>query len=126
MLDNYKEAIMRLGKVIPDISKQYNTSIPHIYFDALFCYVVYGVTPNEYIGWKLYAKSHIERKTFYTARLSRKYEKRLNDPAYYDTFWKKNLFNKTFAEFIERDWLFVPESTNEEIQNFLHRHMCVR
>lgn len=91
MLVNYKEAIMRLGKVIPDISKQYNTSIPHIYFDALFCYVVYGATPNEYIGWKLYAKSHIERKTFYTARLSRKYEKRLNDPAYYDTFWKKEL-----------------------------------
>lgn len=40
----------------------------------------------------------------------------------YMCFGKKNQFNRIFAEFIRRDWLYLPESTAEDIRAFLDRN----
>ena len=122
MLENYKNAFNRLTKIVPSIAKQYRTSTLHIYFDAFCAWIVYGVTPNEYVGWRFYSKSRMERKTFYTARHTRKYEKAFNDSAYYDTFWRKELFNAAFTDFIERDWLYTPDANESDIECFLKTH----
>ena len=54
------------------------------------------------------------RSRFYTARDSRRWEQRFNDPNYADYFNQKQLTNKKFREFIKRDWLYTkaynPES----------------
>lgn len=125
MLSNYKQAFARLSERVPVIAKEYNTSRCFIYADALWNFIRYGATPNEYLGWQFYAKSALEKRTFYSARRKPRTEKRLNSVKFYDTFWHKNLFNATFSEFVKRDWLYVPDSTDEEISVFLKNHKRV-
>ena len=125
MLDNYKKAFSRLAERVPVIANEYNTSRAFIYADALWNFIRYGVTPNEYLGWQFYAKSALEKRTFYSARRKPRTEKKLNAAKFYDTFWKKEIFNSIFSEFIERDWLYVPDATDEEIAKFLNDHTKV-
>lgn len=125
MFANYKKAFERLSGQVPVIAERYEIPKTFVWFGALCSYIRYGVTPNEYLGWQFYAKSHLEKNTFYSARRYKKYEKMLNDPKFYDVFWKKEIFNKTFSDFISRDWLFVPESSDNEIYSFINSHTKV-
>lgn len=120
--NRYKEAYKRLGEGLRPVCLKYGKNKYFFFIDAFLSLVRYGITPNEYMAFHFYELSTIERKQFYTARHSAKYEKLLNDRKYYDTFWQKEKTNLAFKEFIKRDWLFVPKATNDEIKGFLHRH----
>ncbi len=69
--------------------------------------------------------AYVHRKQFLTYRRCRK----INDlvspgatEADYACFNEKNQFNTLFAEFVHRDWLFVPDSSPDEIRAFLDRN----
>ena len=119
MSNRYYQAFSRLKKEFPRIAQKYCVWVGRLYVDAGVSYVRYGVTPNEYLGWRFYELSNLERKRFYTARDSSKWESRFNDPASADLFNKKNLTNQTFRNFISRKWLYAAEASVEEIAEFL-------
>lgn len=122
MFGKYKNAFLRLSDALIDISARYKKCKSFFYWDAMWANIIYGITPNQYIGWKFYSKSRLERSTFYTRRHFLKLEPRLNSKEFYNIFWNKALFNQTFSEFIKRDWLFVPEASDFEILNFLKKY----
>lgn len=121
-LSKYTTAFSRLKSASKGLREQYGGSSLTIYWDFFWSRLIYGVTPNEYIGWAFYAKNRRARKSFYTARQFHRYEKHLNSPKYYDTFWDKPKFFKAFAPFVKRDWLYVAEATDEAINDFLIRY----
>ena len=106
-MDNaYTNALHRLQRQIAPIAREYEKSVFYFWADALLAYIVYGVTPNEYIGFQFYKKNSLEKKRFYTARHSKKYEKLLNAPENYNSFWDKVKFNTIFCDYVQRKWIF--------------------
>ncbi len=122
MNNRYTIAFSRLKSGLAKVADKYNISKLRLYWDAAKCFIRYGVTPNEYMGWRFFELSNLERSQFYTARDSDKWEARFNDPRYADFFNKKQLTNKKFSDFIKRDWIYTGDCSATEIQNFLRLH----
>ena len=118
-MNRYKAAFQRLYGALDYVCEKYNKKKAYFLFDALKCRIRYGITPNEYMGFGFYAKSKVERAMFYTERHTHKFEKLLNKEDYADLFWDKQKFNKRFADYISRKWLYVAEATKEEVEEFL-------
>ncbi|MBD5357312.1 MAG: hypothetical protein HDR88_09965 [Bacteroides sp.] len=122
MSNKYKDAFYRLRSNLIQIANEYGITIYRLYYDAAKCYIRYGVTPNEYLGWRFYELSNLERSRFYTARDSNKWEKRLNDSNYADYFNKKQITNQIFKDFIKRNWLYTREASETDIKDFLQTY----
>lgn len=121
-MNRYKEALFRMGSILEPISKNYCKSKFYFWLNALWCNIRYGVTPNEYIGFEFYRLSGLERSRFYTARMEKKYETKLNDTAFFLTFWDKGKFNAEFCGWVKRDWIFTGDADSQKISDFLKRH----
>ena len=121
-MNRYIRAFSRLLEGIEPLCQHYGKGKTFFLCDALWAYIKYGVTPNEYLGFQFYRFSHLERARFYTARISYKYEKRFNDAKYYNTFWQKEKTNEKFQRFVNRDWLYAPTASDEDISHFLKNH----
>ena len=122
MLENYKTAFAKLSRNLDVISKKYGKSRLSFFADAAWCHIRYGVTPNQYVGFQFYRLSSLERKQFYTARFQDKYDEVFNPKSYSHLFNDKEKTLKTFADYVHRDWLFTPDATLEQIQEFIDSH----
>lgn len=122
MIERYITALSRLKTGLTREAKKNKIRVFRLYLDAAKCFIRYGVTPNEYLGWRFYELSHFERSKFYTARHSNKWEIRFNDPAYAVYFNQKQLTNKVFQDFIHRDWIYTKDSSENAIKDFLETH----
>lgn len=121
-MNRYKKAFERLSAIMPQLAERLHVSKYRLYWDAACCYVRYGVTPNEYVGFDFYKYNHFYRHLFYTARHSYYYEKRLNNQKYRHFFDNKADFNRLFKDFVRRDWLFTKGKSEEELQRFIAQH----
>lgn len=121
-MNRYTTAFRRLLVQLEPICKKYGKSRYWFLFDALGAFIRYGVTPNEYIGFSFYKLSTLERKQYYTARHSKRYDKRLLRLDCRDAFENKVETNKMFSKFVHRDWLFAADATLEEVERFLAKH----
>ena len=61
MKNRYIDAFSRLKEGLSKVSRLYDINIISLYWDAAKCFIRYGVTPNEYLGWRFYQLSHLER-----------------------------------------------------------------
>lgn len=118
----YKNAFKRMLTALDPVCSYYNRSKLFFVWDAFKCCIRYGVTPNEYIGFAFYKKSHLEKNEFYTARHHDIYEPKFNDQTKADIFNKKEITLKTFKDFVRRDWIFAPDNSIEEIKFFIENH----
>ncbi len=118
-MNRYIAAIKRMNVSLKGISKQYGFKAPAIWLDALISFVLYGVTPNQYIGFGFYKMNGRMKRTFYTARHQSKYDKIFNDPQYAEIFWDKQKFNSMFRAFVSRKWIYTPDVDTEQIGAFL-------
>ena len=91
----------------------------------MWCFVRFGITPNEYLGWNCWRYSNRTLKSFYTARNSTKYESRFNNQSYAHFFDNKVDFNKKFTQFVKREWIYTKESSEAEIAIFMQNHKKV-
>lgn len=122
MLERYTAAFERLKVGLRREAKKNNIKALRLYIDAAKCYIRYGVTPNEYLGWRFFELSHFERSKFYTARHSNKWETRFNNPEFADNFNQKQLTNRVFHDFIHRDWIYTRDCSEKTIKEFLEKH----
>ena len=121
-MGRYIDAFRRMSKSLDKIAPAYNKSKFPFYIRALRDCILYGVTPNEFIGFGFYKKSHLEKRTFFTARMQSAIEERLNAPKHHDTFWQKQQFNKVFSNWVKREWVYTPESDRASIESFIRTH----
>ena len=121
-LSSYTNGVKRLTKTLTPIAEHYGKPKFVFWFDALWANIRYGVTPNQYVGFRIYEKSGRERAEFYTHRQHKRFEAALNDPKYYNTFWDKEKFNAAFPDFIRRNWIYCADATEEQVKDFLKSH----
>ena len=105
-ISSYTNGLKRLTQTLTPIAERYGKPKVVFWLDYFWSYIRYGITPNQYVGFRIYEKSGRERAEFYTHRQHKEFEKKLNDPAHYWTFWNKQEFNEAFSDFIHRDWLY--------------------
>ena len=120
--NRYTEGYKRLVKASKRIAAQYNCNRHFVVCDALWAYVRYGTTPNEYIAWEFYRMSYRERCQYFTARHTYKYYPRFNPASFAKYFDDKPTTNRVFSKFITRKWLNCAEATIDEIAEFVKSH----
>ena len=121
-MNRFRFAFQRLRSAAYRIANNEGGGSFLIIMDALWCFVRYGMTPNEYLGWNVWKLSGRERQKYYTARDSAKYEPLFNPEQYRHFFDNKVDFNRKFHDFVRRDWIYSAECTEEEITNFIMAH----
>jgi len=88
-----------------------------ICIEYFFFAVFGGFHPDEYFYWfKLYARK--DKLEFISNSAAHKIEAKLNGVKRIECFRSKQEFNKLFHSLIRRNWLYVPEATLEEFQDF--------
>ena len=120
--NRYINGFKRLSGSLDSICKLYKKSKIYFYTNAFYSFIRYGVTPNQYIAYRFWEKSSLEKSRFYTARQQPRFERKLNNPKFADYFNKKELFNTMFSEFVKRDWLYCGDANESEIVKFLDTH----
>jgi len=58
-------------------------------------------------------------------RRASRIEKWFNDSHYSGIYNRKHLFNAKFENFVTRDWIYTPDSSNDDIECFLNKHSLV-
>lgn len=102
---------------------QKHTSSKAILLDCIWCRILYGIRPEQYFVLDMAMKSHRCRKQYISTATNDKLLKLLNsDQADRPNIGNKYLFNKKFAEFIYRDWLYCADADKNEIEEFMQKH----
>ena len=92
------------------------------WLDCLYCIVRHGCSPTQYIKGGFFKLRSFDRKNTYTKGRGFKMKKNFNNSHYTHFFSNKVEFNKCFADYIKRDWLYVLESSSEELLAFLNKN----
>ncbi len=105
------------------LSKKYNRPVWYFYADALINKLRNGTGPVVYMSWGMFRMNQMERAQYLGDEKRRKIVNMLNtNPDRESMFSNKANFNRLFAEFVKRDWLYAPDSTEAEIKSFLEKH----
>lgn len=83
---------------------------------------VYGGGIPTYFNFELYKLNSYEKRKYWTSKFQRRFEKKWNSDASSTILLCKEKFNAHFQDFVNRDWLYVPECTYEEFHSFVNRH----
>lgn len=97
-----------------------NERYVHAWIDEFFCFFLYGATPDDYYKYAFHKKNARERNSFITYRRSKRLIKENGKNA--EAIVEKDLFNKRFAEFLNRDWIDLQTASTEELADFLDKH----
>lgn len=89
-----------------------------------WCVLRHGSSPAEYAHLNFDRKNDRERSRYFTMFRFERFIKKANTG---DTmlFRDKVRFNHRFAAYLNRDWLYVPEATEEEFADFVRSHGTV-
>ncbi|AIF44548.1 sugar-transfer associated ATP-grasp domain-containing protein [Virgibacillus sp. SK37] len=93
----------------------------YITVDFLTTVLIYGAGVNDYLQYKFYKRRHSDRKEFIVYKKRMKIVKTFNSKEDRMIFDSKEKFNKTFSEFIGRDWLSTQETSYHEFNEFTNR-----
>ena len=118
---------MNIGKAFKDI-KSYSQS-PGIIIDCFAERVLHGFGVEQYIVLDFASKSKHCRRNYITRFDSKRMVQHLNyEKTTQEDRWNldhKQLFNKFYADFVNRDWLFTGDSNEKEINDFIECHSVV-
>ena len=119
----FRTQIRDYSDLIQSIASQYHRPVFCVKMDALWCHVFYGAPVSQYIGFGMYKMNRFERNQYVTMSRSARLEPILNNAPREEkaTIGDKQLFNKAYCKYIHRDWVYVPDSTDDEIRHFLSR-----
>lgn len=109
-------------KKINNIHKKTNKGRIAIFNDMRKCAVKYGAGYSDYDLFEMYNLSEDERDTYITRGRNNELVKKYNNPEYNHIFRNKAEFNRTFKEYIKRDFIEVNSASKEELKKFLKKH----
>jgi len=96
-----------------------------VLFDMLFSAAFRDTAYLDYYEADFALLSRKERATFMTSLLQHYLATQLNDRDASRTFENKIAFNKTFGEFLHREWLDLTEAGPDELRAFASRHPVI-
>lgn len=107
------------NEVVDKVAERSGKSKAWIRMDMLQCAVRYGAGWHDYLifGWETIPKKN--RDTYLTRMKNKKMIEQLNDPSLNALFGNKSAFNKRFAKFLKREFLTLPDMTEEKLEDFM-------
>ena len=117
-----KKEMIRYAKKAGKLSRK---PWPFILADIIWCGLKYQTGYIEYFVFKFYELPRRLRKTYYSRGNNNKLVRYLNDPAYNKYFDSKIQFNRTFAEYVDRDWMPADGMTFESFEAFCAKNPVI-
>ena len=96
-----------------------------VFTDMLKCLVKYGASEENYEQFHFYGSDEEYRDAFITWRRNMAIMYKFNTAEAKELFLNKVKWNKRFAKYVKRDWIYSAESSKEQIVAFLHAHSTV-
>lgn len=109
----------KMGKAIDVVHEKSGKSKFTTFFDMLGCSVRYGAGYNDYIIFEFYKMNGKQRKTYLTRLKNRRLITTLNDQSKAYIFDEKNVFDKTFAQFMGREIIDLADIGYPEFEKFI-------
>lgn len=120
-LDYIKDRIAALRR----ISRRTGLSVFRLLVGYAISQLFHRACFEDYCAFKLYDRSHFWQSKFLTWPRLLKFVKKLNKNASqkdFELIQDKALFNAHFSAYIHRDWLYIPNSSTEELRSFILRN----
>ena len=115
---NYKQMFSKICEVHEKSGK----SRLVIFFDMIWCGLVYQAGYMDYALFEMYDLNRAQRRTVVTRGINNGFIKRFNDPKFMPEIENKQKFAHNFGEFMHRDWLDMSAATREELDAFTAKH----
>ena len=90
-----------------------------LFFDIVYCGLRYGAGYKDYLLCEWYLLTKAQRETYVTRGINNTITRLMNNSEYYHIFDNKDEFYKKFADYIHREWVFIPETSEEEFEKFM-------
>lgn len=90
-----------------------------IFLDIIYCGLKYQAGYVDYNLFEMDKMNNKERKTVITRGINNKITKQFNDMSYAYKFEDKALFNKLFDAYLNREWIYLGESSKEKFKKYL-------
>ncbi len=97
----------------------------NLILDVLFERMLYGTELQDYFQYEFYKLKNRERRKYMTYSKLRYTMKVCNNPSKREFFDDKVIFNKTFSEYLFRDWLDVTEASYEDFFEFIQKNPTI-
>lgn len=124
MIKRLREICIEIEQYMPylkNVADKYEISLAQLKIDYLFCRLLHGSLVEQYVAFEMWKMNCFERKQFVTAKRSAKIEKMLNE--HEDVrISNKHLFNKAFHKYVKRDWIYVPECSEDDTRKFVQQN----
>ncbi|MEX8059892.1 sugar-transfer associated ATP-grasp domain-containing protein [Microbacterium sp. 16-032] len=104
-----------------EASAQHGKALPLVVADMLFQAGVKNVGFQDYIDYDFAILTPAERATYMTHPVSNQISQKYDHPDYRGLFQDKVEFDKTFSEFLRRDWMVVNAGNADELRAFTER-----
>lgn len=100
---------------------------PVVMLDCFAERIFHGVGTEEYIVLDFASKSRRCRRNYLTQVDSVRMRQHLNAATQEDmaNIGNKYMFNRFFSDFVQRDWLYTRDASEEQINAFFARHPAV-
>lgn len=124
--------VVTVCKIIPQyyrkskkIGMEYGLKTFPIYIDMLKSLVKFGASDENYEQYHFWEHDEKYRDSFITWRRNVNIMYKFCTPESKELFLNKVVWNKRFARYVKRDWLYCKEADIEAVKNFLHKHSDV-
>lgn len=124
--------ISTVCKIIPQyfkksrkIAREYNLSMLPIYWDMLRCLVKFGASDENYEQYHFWEHDDVYKNSFITWRRNMSIMYKFCTSESKELFLDKVMWNKRFAKYVKRDWIYCKESSILTIKRFLDEHTDV-
>lgn len=109
----------KMFQTIDLVNKKTNKSKISIFFDIINCGIKYQAGYVDYNLYEMYKMNKDERKTVVTRGINNEIIKKYNDMTYAYKFEDKALFNNLFNKYLNREWIYIKESSIEDLKKYL-------
>lgn len=108
----------KIKSVINEVHKKTNKPSLFIFFDLIWCIIVYKAGYTDYLFFDMYKLSSKDRKTILTRGKNNSYIRRLNPKEYWKYIDDKALFNERFKKYLNRDYMVLNSTNYKEFEKF--------
>ncbi|MBQ7340965.1 MAG: hypothetical protein IJW41_02200 [Oscillospiraceae bacterium] len=115
---NYK----RYFKKLRAVAKKEHRFYPFLLWDTGWCVLRYGMALTDYLNFKLYNRSHAERKEYFGAMREEGFYDQVSPPQYKKRFTIKPAFIREFSKYTKREITVPGQDSFEDFCGFLDRH----
>lgn len=104
-----------------EASTQHGKALPLVVADMLFQAGVKNVGFQDYIDYDFAILTPAERATYMTHPVSNQISQKYDHPDYRGLFQDKVEFDRTFSEFLRREWMVVDADNADDLRAFTER-----